>query len=46
MTRKKIENVYSRANKDFEAGIKFAEESLFPESNNLLAEVYHIRATS
>ena len=46
MTKKKIENVYSRVNKDIEAGIKYAEDSPFPEPADLLDDVYHIGGAS
>jgi TPP-dependent pyruvate/acetoin dehydrogenase alpha subunit len=46
MTKKKIENVYSRVNKDIVAGIKFAEDSPFPEPGDLLDDVYYVGGAS
>ena len=46
MTKKKIENVYSRVNKDIEEAIKFAEDSPFPEPADLLDDVYYIGGAS
>ena len=45
-TKKKIENVYARVNKDIEAGIKFAEDSPFPEPADLLDDVYNTGGAS
>lgn len=43
MTRKKIDNVYSKVNKEIKEGIQFAEESPYPEPQDLLDDVYHVR---
>ena len=45
-TKKKIENVYARVNTDVEAGIKFAEDSPFPEPADLLDDVYNTGGAS
>ena len=39
-TRKKLDNIYAKINKDIEAGILFAENSPFPEPSDLLDNVY------
>jgi TPP-dependent pyruvate/acetoin dehydrogenase alpha subunit len=43
MTQKKIDNVYARVNEQIEEGIRFAEESPFPDPSELLDNVYSER---
>ena len=40
MTKKKIDNVYAKVNKDIEEAIAFAEASPYPEPSELLENVY------
>ena len=40
MTQKKIDNVYAKVNQLVEEGVKFAEESPFPEPGDLFENVY------
>ena len=41
MTQKKIQNVYDKVNKDIEEAIKFAEDSPYPDPEDLLKDVYN-----
>jgi pyruvate dehydrogenase E1 component alpha subunit len=42
MTQKKIDKVYSNTNKEIEEGIKFAEDSPYPDPADLLEDVYKV----
>ena len=43
MSKKKIDNVYAKINKEIEEAIKFAIESPFPEPEDLLENVYCVK---
>lgn len=43
MTQKKIDNVYTRVNKDIEEAIQFAEDSPYPDTADLLEDVYYVK---
>lgn len=42
MTKKKIENVYTKVNNLLKEGIQFAEDSPYPDPSELLDDVYYV----